>query len=204
MKLRMRFGKKEDIFETPDTRAELGAFNAAQRDENITAGYEICDVTAPVIGGVCDNLTTGSTFRQIVMTIIAIPFLGFVLFVDIFGDWLTIVSQLFAEWFDGVPVAGTIFSMIEAPEFDDILDAISTVIVFYFCGPLPAVVGGLFEFPEGMLEIFPFWTLMIIIWLVLIRPARLRVLGRRREERADIERNIRITEAEGSNPFGKN
>jgi hypothetical protein len=146
-------------------------------DENITDTYKLCDAKVPLLGGICDLFNTSTGLRKILVYLVGIPALGFVIFWDIFGDWITIVMTILADALDGVPVAGTIIGIMESPEFDDVIDFISLAIVFVFCGPVTFV--GVVEFSEGILELFPFWTVIIIIWLVVINPARIRVLQRK-------------------------
>ncbi len=161
----------------PKVKKDISVLRAEDYDNSISSSYSICDAKIPVIGSACDNLTTSTGLRKILMYVIAIPLLGFVVFMDIFGDWITIVMTFLADALDGVPIAGTIVGILESGEFDDIIDVISWVIVFYFCGPVSLV--GIPEFIEGFIEIFPFWTMILIVWFVFIRPARERYLARK-------------------------
>ena len=172
----------------PKTKKELDLIKSADFDSSVSKSYGICDANIPILGSPCDKISTTQGILKWIWIITAIPALGFVIFVDLFGEWLTIVSQLTAEAFDGVPVLGSIFGIIEAGEFDDIIDFISQLIVFVYCGPVTLV--GTPEYAEGFLEIFPFWTMTIVIWLLFIMPARNRDLARRRKEYADIEAAI--------------
>lgn len=149
-------------------------------DANLTDAYKMCDAEFPIIGGICDIATTSTGIKAIIVWIIAIPLIGFVLFCDIFGDIFTGVFDFLGDALDGVPVVGSIIGIVVGGGLDDFIDAASMIIMFVFCGPITLV--GIPEFANGFLEIFPFWTSLFIVWLIFIRPARLRYLSKVREQ----------------------
>lgn len=167
-------------------------FDQQKYDEKTSSAYIQCDAPVPILGHACDNLNTSTGLMRLIITITAFPLIGWVLFMDIFGDWIVIVTQFLAEGLDGVPVLGTIFSLIEAPELDDIFDMASLAIMFFYIGPVAMV--GIPEFAEGILELFPFWTAMLIVWFIFIRPARVRFLRQQRLE--EMEQRKAIEEAQ--------
>jgi len=174
------------------TKKQITSVSQDDFDKNITEMYGTCDAKLPIIGNVCDTLNTSTGIMRIVVILTAIPLIGFVLFMDIFGDWIVIVTTTLAEVLDGVPVLGTIFSAIEAPEFDDIFDFLSMTIVFYYCGPVTLI--GIPEFAEGWLEIFPFWTTILLVWLLLIRPSRRRMIRNKQLEDLKLEEELKPLE----------
>lgn len=169
-------------------------------DENLTEAYGMCDAEFPIIGSICDVTVTKKGIWNIVMIVLAVPFLGFVIFMDIFGDIFTGIFQVLGDALDGVPIAGTIFSLLETSEADDFIDFASMAIVFVFCGPVTLI--GIPEYAEGLIELFPFWTGIIIFWLLIIRPARSRIMGKRGE--AVQTQEVKMAAEQGLPPPQKN
>jgi hypothetical protein len=134
----------------------------------IDTEYRLCNVGIPGQLTLCDNFTSGN----ILIKLIGFILIGFALIGDLLLDWLTVIMDLAAGIGATIPILNSILSFIEQLGLDDVIDIYSGVVFFVWMGPVTAIPALIGELPEGIVELFPFWTTMAIVYVLYIYAVR--------------------------------
>lgn len=178
-------------------KAQLKRVKQSEFEERATSIYGMCDNPIPIVGNPCDTLTTSKGLARIPVNLLAIVLIGIVLFFDIVGDSVTLIVDIAGD----APIVNEFVGWLAALGLDDVVDVFSMIVMFYFIGPITLV--GIPEFADGVVEVFPFWTAMLIIWFLFVRPIRLRDIKRRADALADLGKELEAKSVPAPPPVPK-